>query len=151
MRDSNNIRFVNLVIHDMPGCGVGFWQENSDSEIYGSLIYFNGSSKFEHGIYTDNQNGSKRIADNILFNNYGYGIHAYASGSASYENNITLDGNVSFNNGLLAGQPPQSNLLLGVDTGGPAPALNPAITNNFTYYASQTTLRPTIRVCEGLY
>jgi len=138
VRESDNIKFINLIIHDMPGQGVGFWTENSDSEIYGCLIYYNGRTPWEHGIYTDNRNGSKRIADNILFNNYGYGVHAYASGSTAYENNITLDGNVSFNNGLLAaGQPPESNLLIGVDSGGASPALNPVITNNFTYYPSQ--------------
>lgn len=138
VRDSNNMKFINLVIHDMPGTGVGFWIENTDSEIYGCLIYYNGRSRYEHGIYTDNRTGSKRIADSILFNNYGYGVHGYASSPNDFENNITLDGNVAFNNGLLApGQPAQANLLLGVDTGGGSPAVNPAITNNYTYYATQ--------------
>ena len=138
VRDSNNIKFVNLVIHDMPGCGAGFWEENSNSEIYGSLFYYNGRNRFEHGIYLDNQTGSKQITDSILFDNYGYGIHGYASASTAYENNITLEGNVSFNNGLLVpGQPQGANILIGVDVGGGAPALYPQVANNFTYSSAQ--------------
>jgi hypothetical protein len=138
VRDSNNTKFVNLVIHDMPGCGVGFWIENTDSEIYGCLIYYNGRNKLEHGVYLDNRSGSKTIADSIVFNNYGYGIHGYASTANDYENNITLDGNIAFNNGQLApGAIQGANLLVGVDSGGGSPALSPVITNNFTYRPNQ--------------
>ena len=134
VRDSNNIKFINMVVHDLPGQGFGFWQENSDSEIYGSLIYYNGVDRFTHGIYTDNHVGTKRIADNILFTNSGYGIHGYASTASSYENNITIEGNISFDNGLLVpGLPPEGNILLGVDSAS-SPAANPAILNNSTYH-----------------
>ena len=134
VRDSNNIKFINMVVHDLPGQGFGFWQENSDSEIYGSLIYYNGSNRFRHGIYVDNQNGTKRITDNILFTNSGFGIHGYASSASAYENNIRIEGNVSFDNGLLVpGIAPQGNILLGVDSAS-SPAANPAILNNYTYH-----------------
>ena len=32
-------KFINLVLHDAGGNGIGMWQEASNSEIYGSIIY----------------------------------------------------------------------------------------------------------------
>ncbi|MFN2632227.1 MAG: right-handed parallel beta-helix repeat-containing protein [Thermoanaerobaculia bacterium] len=134
VRDSNNIKFINMVVHDLPGQGIGFWQENSDSEIYGTLIYYNGVDFQEHGIYTGNQVGTKRISDNIIFTNAGYGVHGYASTATGYENNIRIEGNIAFDNGLLVpGAPPQGNILIGT-TSASSPAANPAIFNNATYH-----------------
>ena len=134
VRDSNNMKFINMVVHDLAGQGFGFWQENSDSEIYGSLVYYNGSDDQTHGIYTGNQVGTKRIADNIIFTNAGYGIHGYANTAAGFENNIRIEGNISFDNGLLVpGAPPEGNILLGTDFGS-SPAANPAILSNSTYH-----------------
>ncbi len=98
------------------------------------MIYYNGGNKFEHGIYTQNENGTKRIVDNIIFNNASHGIHAYGSSSA-YLNNFYIEGNTLFENGNIGYQSGggyglvSRNILLG----GSVVARNPVITNNFTY------------------
>ncbi|MFN2633939.1 MAG: right-handed parallel beta-helix repeat-containing protein [Thermoanaerobaculia bacterium] len=139
VRNSNNVKFVNLVVHDVPGQGVGFWNESTDSEISGCLIYYNGKTKLEHGIYLDNATGEKRVADNILFDNYGYGIHGYSSSRGSHQDNITVDGNISFTNGFLEpGNAGTGNILVGVDTES-EPARNLRITNNATWHSSDVS------------
>ncbi len=137
VRDSNNIQFANLVIHDNPGQGMGFWRENSDSEITGCLIYYNGSNRQSHGIYVQNVGPvAKRVTDNILFDNYGYGIHAYSSAGESI-NNLQIEGNISFDNGRLTplardASPNGANLLIGGET----VAQSPRVVGNFTYWAA---------------
>jgi hypothetical protein len=101
-------KFINIVIHDTAG-GYDFWTPAEDSEIYGSLIYYNGWSAPDrghgHAVYSQNQTGKKLIQDNIAFSNFGMGIRAYGSGKA-FANNIDFIGNVSFNAGVLYGSPP---------------------------------------------
>jgi hypothetical protein len=51
-------RFINLIVHDT-GLGFGFWEPAVDSEIYGSLIYYNGYDLPDrghgHGLYVQNK------------------------------------------------------------------------------------------------
>jgi hypothetical protein len=124
---STDIKLVNLVIHDLVGKGVGAWTENTDAEIYGCLIYYNGMSDHDHGIYLQNQTGRKRVADNILFDQASHGIHGYGSSDA-YLDNITLEGNTVFENGGLLGQSARNILL-----GGGRVAQNPVVRANHTY------------------
>lgn len=76
------VEIVNLVIHD--GGGNGFWDSAVDAVMYGNLIYHNGYDDEDrphgHAIYTQNSEGTKEIAENILFGNYSFGIHAYTEG-----------------------------------------------------------------------
>jgi hypothetical protein len=99
-------RFINMVVHDADA-GFGFWTPARDAEIYGCLIYANGwqgpDRGHGHGIYTQNQDGTKHIGDNIIFNQFDLGIQAYGSAAASVQN-ILVDGNILFNNGSLGGQ-----------------------------------------------
>jgi hypothetical protein len=122
-----NTRFINMIVHDT-GQGFGWWMEAPDSEITGCLIYYNGNHHLDHGIYTQNQNGGKLVADSIIFNNYGHGIQAYGTDTA-FLNNYTFQGVTSFNNGLLSTGTSQRNLLIG----GSNPANNPKILNNMIY------------------
>ena len=122
------LKFINLVVHDT-GTGFGFWTQATDSEISGCLIYYNGNTQLDHGIYAQNQTGTKKIFNNILFNNYGHGIQIYGSSSAHLDG-FDLEGNTSFNNGLLSSGTRQRNLLLGGD----AVAKNPIVKNNYLYY-----------------
>jgi len=119
---------ANFVVHDA-GNAIGFWSEAPDSEISGCLIYYNGNHRLEHGIYAQNQNGTKGILDNIIFNNYGHGIHIYGSSDA-YLDNFDVEGNIVFNNGIFATDSPQRNILLG----GSRVAQNPVVSDNETYY-----------------
>jgi hypothetical protein len=125
-------KFINLVSHDHSGNGFFLATSGPDNEVYGSLIYNNGfrgstSTSHGHGIYAQNRSGAKRLADNILFDQFGYGLHLYGSSAAAL-NNLTVDGNVVFNSGLPAGKA-QPNIYLG----GGAVVQNAVVTNNLTF------------------
>ncbi len=138
-KSSHDIKFIDFIIHDMPAQGVGFWQANSNSEIYGSLIYDNGITQFDHGIYVHNTDGEKRIIDNIIFDNASHGIHAYGEKDYQNINNIIIEGNTVFDNGSIgystksgATGAYERNILVG----GLLVAEKPVIKENYTYYPS---------------
>lgn len=134
-------RLVNLVVHDAGRNGIGFWSEAPDSEIHGSIIYNNGAmGNPSHGLYTQNRTGIKHITDNVLFNNEGYGLHAYGE-SGQYLQNFVIDGNASFNNGLIGGSA-RNNILVG---GNGAAATGIVVTNN-TLYFSQSVSQANMRL-----
>jgi hypothetical protein len=122
--ENPGIKFINLVVHDTRQ-GFSIWDGSINAEVYGCLVYYNGWVSSDrghgHGIYTQNTDGSRLIADNISFSNLSHGIHAYGSDSARIDD-ITLEGNVLFNN-------PERNFLLG----GSSVAHNPILTGNFSY------------------
>ena len=124
------VRLINLVVHDHSGNGMGVWSESPNAEVYGSIVYNNGfcglgagCSSWGHGIYAQNATGTKRLADNIVFQSFGYGFHEYTD--HSYLRNFTLDGNVAFNNGLRNG----TNIMVG----GGTPVEGLTATHNMTY------------------
>ena len=126
-------RFINLVVHDNAN-GLGLWTEAVDADAYGNIVYNNGwqapDRSHGHGIYTQNDSGRRVIADNVIFNQFSHGIHAFGSDKAHLDN-ITLEGNVVFNNGALAAEAEYvRNLLLG----GGRPAVNPRLLANMTYF-----------------
>lgn len=131
----SGLKFINLVIHDARQ-GIGWWKEAIDSEIYGCLIYYNGWESTArgsgHGIYAQNQTGTKKITDNVIFSGFGYGIHAYGS-SKAFLDNFLLQGNTLFNSGDLSPSGPSAVLLVG----GGSVAHNPQILGNYLY--RQTT------------
>jgi hypothetical protein len=97
-----NLKLVNLVIHDTGNNG--FWQPALNLELYGCLIYNNGYDDADrahgHGVYTQNLDGTKRIADNVIFNGYSFGIHAYTEGGSIQ--GFDVIGNVWFGSGVAA-------------------------------------------------
>jgi len=133
-------KFINMVVHDTAQ-GFGFWTPATNAEIYGSLIYNNGWQGSDrghgHGIYTQNQTGTKTIRDNIIFQGFGLGIQAYGSTNA-YVQNFLFDGNTIFNAGTLTIGPNHDyNLLAGGGAGGPQ---NITVTNNYTYHTPSSGL-----------
>lgn len=121
-------RFINLVVHDHSGNGMGIWSEAPNAEVYGSILYNNGfrgssAGRSAHGMYAQNTTGSKRLADNVVFQTFGYGFHLYTEGSQL--RNFTLDGNTAFNNGLAEG----NDIMIG----GGTPVQNLTFTSNMTY------------------
>ena len=83
----------------------------TNTEVYGSLVYYgdaNTTSGIAHGIYIQNVSGYKKAMDNIVFNNSGIGIHAFPHASDSSLLNVSVVGNILFNNGLLGGPQPRS-------------------------------------------
>jgi hypothetical protein len=123
-----NVKLVNLVVHDLAG-GLGIWSDAVDAEAYGNIIYYNGwlgaDRPHGHGIYTQNKTGVRRITDNVIFGQFGIGIHAYAS-DEGFLDDVQLEGNVVVNNGITAGD---FNILIG----GHRLAKRPVVKSNYTY------------------
>ena len=129
--EATNSKFINMIVHDT-GQGFSFWTPALNSELYGNLIYYNGFDLPDrghgHGIYAQNNTGTKTIQDNIIFDQYGWGIHVYTQ--SGQINNFNIDGNISFDNGSVSFSSYTNNILVG----GYVVANNINITNNYTYY-----------------
>lgn len=107
------LKFINLTVHDASGSGIGFWAPADGGEVYGSVIYNNGRNyNLDHGIYTQNNVGQKVLADNLVYNNWAFGIHAYGS-DAAYVRNYVIDGNFTFGNGSIGENGNAPNLFVG--------------------------------------
>ncbi len=135
-RDSDHIRFINMMIYNMPAQGFGWWIRNTNSEIYGSLIFYNGVNQFDHGIYVKNQNGTKIIRDNFIFDNASHGIHAYSSEENTL-NNLVITGNTLFNNGSIGYSTRKNTYGIyerNILVGGYNLVTNAQIEENYTYY-----------------
>jgi hypothetical protein len=97
---SPRTKLINLVIHDHEGTGIGFWDQATDAELYGVIIYNNGRQTqipgLSHGIYTHNPGpATKLISDCILFHNLGYDLHVYGTNADIV--NMTFEGNIGIN------------------------------------------------------
>ena len=100
---SRGSKLINVVVHDTSQ-GVLTVGNAPDAEVNGCLVYYNGFDGPDrghgHAIYVQNETGTKRLVDNILFAQFGYGVHGYTEGGKL--DNIYLEGNTSFNNGVLS-------------------------------------------------
>ena len=131
-----NNKYVNLVIHDG---GVAFYTFSAASpvEVYGCIIYNNGwegpDRGHGHGLYLKSDGGPLVARDNVIFDQFGYGVHAYTDAGTGRLRNIRIEGNVAFNNGLISGRADAqgANLLVG----GNEPASGIAVVGNFTYFS----------------
>lgn len=76
-------KFINLIVHDNNGTGVGFWKFAYDAELHGNLISRNGWMAPDRahgpGLYTQNFEQLKFVTDNIFIGNYSTTIQAYGS------------------------------------------------------------------------
>ncbi|MCC7298792.1 MAG: T9SS type A sorting domain-containing protein [Bacteroidia bacterium] len=131
-----NTKFINLIIHDV-GHGFGFWKEAVNAEIYGCIIYHCGTanspgiySTHGHGIYSQNNSGIKTIENNIIFNQFGFGIHLYPNPGNIVGYKIT--GNALFHNGILTHDTVRYNNII-ANNYAPFVLENIDIENNFTY------------------
>ena len=128
-------KFINLVIHET-GFGMGVWREAVDSEIYGNIIFNCGTQNEEsdqrhgHGIYTQNDQGTKVVRDNIIFNQFGWGLHAWPTPGdvKGYE----IEGNTFFNNGILS-NPTRVNNNVFIGSHAPFHPQQIRLANNYTY------------------
>lgn len=150
---SHHIRFINMIVHDVQAQGIGWWQAMSDTEIYGSLFYFNGTNQLDHGIYLHNDTGTKAMIDNFIFDNASHGVHGYVSSSGKYLNNIYLEGNTAFNNGSVGYTTTKEqygiykrNFLIGGST---ARANNITVTNNYSYYPGSSGIALNLGYSSG--
>jgi hypothetical protein len=132
-RGSHN-KLINLIIHDTGG--IGFWGTDEDGEggeIYGCILYHNGwrgpDRGHGHGIYSQNARGTKRIENNVIFNQFGQGIHCYGSEKARLSG-FHVEGNTAFNNGCLVEPTRRDGGLL---IGGSTPVDRTTIVANLLY------------------
>lgn len=93
-------------------------------------MYNNGYSRLDrghgHGLYIQNDSPTRIIKDCIIFNNFGWGIHAYTQGGKI--DNLVFDGCICFNAGSLYNAK-YPNILVG----GTPVAHNITIKNCLTY------------------
>lgn len=129
---TSHTKYINLIVHDG---GVAFYNEpgNSDVEYTGNIIYNNGWQSTDrghgHALYLKSDGGEVRVRDNIVFNQFGYGLHFYSNAGSGANSNIKSDGNVLFNNGTLATNSTSANILMG----GENRSTGDVFTNNMTY------------------
>jgi hypothetical protein len=111
-------KFINLVIHDNPLGGVGWWIGSTDSEMHGCVIYNNGwkapDRTHGHCIYVQNKDGVKTISNCILsVPAWGgsYSMHAYGSKNA-YVDNFVIEDNIAYERGpfLVGGGRPSNHI-----------------------------------------
>jgi hypothetical protein len=135
--NASHVKLINLTVHDG---GIGFYtfSEPVDIEIYGCLAYNNGWQEAVfgngHGIYAKSTSGPVYLRDNILFNQFGYGLHIFTIAGPDGLTNIHAEGNVSFNNGAVSADPvnsPSANILFG----GSEPVRNGTLVDNMTYFS----------------
>lgn len=125
---------INLVVHD-GGDNMEAWSSAVDAEFYGNVVYNGGWQEpgkeegLAHALYIQNQNGTKLVKNNIMFNQYGYGIHAFTRDA--FLRNMRFEGNISFNHGSLANQ--GGGLNASILISGSAPAQGIELINNYTF------------------
>ncbi len=142
VRSTSHLKLIHLVVHD-GGSGIYTEPTATDVEIYGCIIYNNGWQNgagdrgHGHGIYIKNNSGTKLARDNVVFNQFGFGLHEYSDLGAGSLVGITFRGNVAFNNGALAvaGTSEAGNLLVG----GEEAVSSGVVDSNLTYYSSSVT------------
>ena len=123
------VKFINMIFHDN---GHGIWDKENKTEVHGCLFFYNGNNKREHALYIGNADGTKYITDNILFAQGGYGILAHSDSAKSSQKGLHLEGNVSFNNGIITDDDQKTGNLQVGGVGG-VPAERVVLKNNFIY------------------
>lgn len=109
-------KLINLVVHDCRQ-GMSLWAGTRDLEVYGCLIYDNGWKAVDrghgHGIYTQNREGRKTVADCIFTGGPDgtYGLHAYGSEKA-FVDDYLVEGNILYDGGplLIGGDRPSHDI-----------------------------------------
>jgi hypothetical protein len=124
---------ANCIIHDHDQ-GLTTSATKTGHVYYGNLFYFNGwNATLGHGMYPQNNAGNaKTIKRNFVFDNFGYGIHAW--GSNGDVSNFTIDGNTCFENGS-----PRSTKNRNILNGNQVGFTSPIVMNNRTYYIAGQT------------
>jgi Right handed beta helix region len=129
------VKFINLVVHDATGSGIFIQPEATDAEVYGSIVYNNGrTDNLDHGIYCQSQS-SLLVQDNIVFDNWAFGIHCFDKPVPALHN-ITLEGNVAFNDYIWGGTSDAD-----IFVGGHFPATGIIIDQNYTYRTNDSNTK----------
>ena len=133
IRNAANVKLINLIVHDT---GHGTYVEASahNIEIYGWIIFNGGSDNSVrgdgHGIYIRNDGTTPKVVrDNVIFDQFGFGLHGYAEGG-DHLDHMVFEGNVVFNAGSLSAFDSPNMILGGVTS-----ATNDTVRNNMFYFS----------------
>ncbi|MBN3519383.1 T9SS type A sorting domain-containing protein [Algoriphagus lutimaris] len=102
----DNIKIINCWVYDIVGGGIELWRNGFNNEVYGSIIFNNGSQGDTrgngHGFYVQHQdeNQPKILENNIVFQNASQGINLYTTDPEN--KGVKVIRNVSFNTGVIA-------------------------------------------------
>lgn len=102
----DNIKIINCWVYDIVGGGIELWRNGFNNEVYGSVIFNNGSQGNTrgngHGFYIQHydENQPKIIENNIVFQNASQGINIYTTNPEV--KGIKVFRNISFNTGVIA-------------------------------------------------
>jgi len=117
--EATNVKLVNLAVHDT-GTGIicnsastsGGPELAPELEVYGTLLWANGWDDTDRGhghhLYLQNRDGTKHVIDNVLFDAFAFGVHAYSDTDTYFAQGYEIVGNVWWNNG--AGSAGESKL-----------------------------------------
>ncbi|HEY6853469.1 MAG TPA: right-handed parallel beta-helix repeat-containing protein [Gemmatimonadales bacterium] len=131
VNDGEHNRYINLVVHDG---GVAFYNYGTspDVEVSGCILFDNGWVAIDrghgHALYVKSDTGTVVLRDNVVFDQFGYGVHAYTDKGHGSLRNIRVEGNFLFDNGA-AGGGGSANLLVG----GAEPAAGIVVSDNVSY------------------
>nr|MBA3847703.1 right-handed parallel beta-helix repeat-containing protein [Planctomycetota bacterium] len=130
---ATGIKLINLMVHDT-SAAIGAWSGAVDVEIHGCVIWHNGFDAPDrghgHGIYAQNERGTKTLSDNLILRQYSHGIHVYGSERASLDGFVIV-GNIVLDNGVIS---TISEATRGILVGGGRVARDPVVRDNFVAY-----------------
>lgn len=99
-------KIINCWVYDVVGVGLELWRSGLDLEVYGSVIFNNGSQTESqgrgHGMYIqhDQPNQPKVIENNFVFQNAARGINIYTTNPKN--GGVVVRRNISFNTGVTS-------------------------------------------------
>jgi hypothetical protein len=138
LSSASAIKLINCIVHDA-GDAIGLWTGATDIEVHGCIMYNNGwqgpDRGHGHGLYIQNNTGTKQIHDVISFNNFATGMKAFGHMAGAI--NVEFKGVTSFNNGSVRvpNMPKEWNLHAGTEA---IPSDLISITNSFFYHTPGT-------------
>ncbi|TDQ18699.1 putative secreted protein (Por secretion system target) [Algoriphagus boseongensis] len=101
-----NVKLINCWIYDIPGGGLELWRPALNLEVYGCVIFNNGSQSSTrgtgHGMYIqhDEPDFPKIIRNNFVFQNASQGINIFTTNPPN--GGVLVFENTSFNTGAIA-------------------------------------------------
>ncbi|MDI1321268.1 MAG: T9SS type A sorting domain-containing protein [Algoriphagus sp.] len=102
----DNNKIINCWIYDVVGGGLELWRSGLNLEVYGSVIFNNGSQDVTrgtgHGMYVQHDQPAqpKVIENNFVFQNASQGINIFTTNPEN--RGVVVKRNVSFNTGVIA-------------------------------------------------
>ena len=126
------IKIINMVLHD-GAQGITAWVTATDAESTKPALQQRMGCRDDSGlrprVLRAKQRRHEYIRDNIVFNQYGLGLHIYGSDVALLDN-VEITGNTVFDNGLPSQFGPSRNILYG----GGSVAHNGNIQSNYSFW-----------------